>query len=523
MLMKSMIKKKILLALIGASAALSALSLNYAIADNTTAQVDDQQQLFIPPLIDSRQQHGTIELTIQNTQHEFFPGVKSDTKGYNQSYLGPTIRLYKGENTKLILNNQLAEPTTMHGHGLHVDGRVDGGPQDMIAADSKKVVVLPIVQEAGTSWYHPHIMGTTAEQVHAGLAGMYIIEDKNSLSLPLPKTYGVDDIPLVVQDRSFINKKMVPYSANMHDVMLGLREDTLVVNGTIDPVKSVPAGWVRLRLLNGSNARFYRFHFSNNALFYKIATDGGFLNKPVAMHDLVMAPGERNEVMINLADIKSIKLLVDLLPPFASVTNAGLVWPSSAQLPQQSVVTLRTDKTLPATGQLPPILNNIPFYTQAEQASANPRSFFLGMGHHNMMGGMMGGMMGNSSANNNSGSNNSSNNMMNSMFTINGQSMNMNVINQKVKKGQLEIWTVAANMMPHPFHVHGTSFQILSQNGQPVAEADKGWKDTVIVSNQPTQLLVRFDQTASKEYPYMYHCHILEHEDAGMMGQFTVE
>lgn len=139
------------------------------------------------------------------------------------------------------------------------------------------------------------------------------------------------------------------------------------------------------------------------------------------------------------------------------------------------------------------------------------------------MGGMMGGMMGNSSANNNSGSNNSSNNMMNSMFTINGQSMNMNVINQKVKKGQLEIWTVAANMMPHPFHVHGTSFQILSQNGQPVAEADKGWKDTVIVSNQPTQLLVRFDQTASKEYPYMYHCHILEHEDAGMMGQFTVE
>ncbi len=108
------------------------------------------------------------------------------------------------------------------------------------------------------------------------------------------------------------------------------------------------------------------------------------------------------------------------------------------------------------------------------------------------------------------------------MLSINAQPMSMDIINQRVKKDDMELWTITAEMMPHPFHVHGVSFQIISLNGQPPAEQDKGWKDTVIVTEQPTQILMRFNHVATEEYPYMYHCHILEHEDAGMMGQFTV-
>ena len=100
--------------------------------------------------------------------------------------------------------------------------------------------------------------------------------------------------------------------------------------------------------------------------------------------------------------------------------------------------------------------------------------------------------------------------------------MQMDVINEQVKQGDMELWMVKGEMMPHPFHVHGVSFQIITHNGQPPAEADRGWKDTLVVTEEPTEILMRFDHLASQEFPYMYHCHIFEHEESGMMGQFTV-
>ena len=117
--------------------------------------------------------------------------------------------------------------------------------QGIIAPGATKSVVLPITQQAGTSWYHPHLKGTAAAHVHAGLAGLYLIEDENSQTLALPKHYGVDDIPLIIQDRTFANGKMKPYSVNNEQIMDGLREPTLIANGTINPHHNVPAGWVR--------------------------------------------------------------------------------------------------------------------------------------------------------------------------------------------------------------------------------------------------------------------------------------
>ncbi len=462
-----------------------------------------QNPLQIPELIDTKNS-SDITLELQHGTHEFYAGVQSETKGFNGDYLGPTIRLYRDKDATITFVNNIGEPTTVHGHGLHVNGEIDGGPQSRIEPGESWEITIPVRQEAGTSWYHPHLMGKTAHHVHAGLAGMYLIEDENSQALDLPKSYGVNDVPLIVQDRSFTDGKMNEYSVTEEELMNGLREDTIVVNGTVDAYHNVPQGWVRLRLLNGSNARFYRFFFANNAPFFKIATEGGFLNQPVEMEFIDMAPGERNEIMIDLSDGSNAMLIAGLIPADPEDSFFGSVFEN---MPQSNVVELRVDATIETSGTLPSTLNNIAYFDRAEATQV--RNFSLEMdGMDDGEGDDGGNMMGMENMN---------------MFTINGRSMNMGYINERVTKGEVEIWRITAEQMPHPFHMHGVSFQILSQNGEPPAEADRGWKDTVVVADGVTEVIMRFDYIATEEYPYMYHCHILEHEDVGMMGQFTVE
>ncbi len=447
-----------------------------------------QNPLQVPELLDSRTTPD-IELVLQNGAHEFYAGVESETKGFNGDYLGPTIRLYRDSDATITFTNNIGEPTSVHGHGLHVSGEIDGGPQGVIMDGESWQITIPVRQEAGTSWYHPHLMGKTAHHVHAGLAGLYFIEDENSQALDLPKEYGVNDIPLIVQDRSFTEGAMNEYAVTEQQLENGLRENTLVVNGTVDAYHTVPQGWVRLRLVNGSNARFYRFHLGDNTPFFKIATEGGFLNQPVEMESIEMAPGERNEIMIDLSDGVNAMLVADLLPADPEESFFG-----SNRVRQANVVELRVDPTMQASGSLPSTLNDIAYFDRA--AATQTRTFDLEMG----------GGDGNVDP-----------------FSINGRSMNMGFINERVRKSDVEIWRVTGDQMPHPFHMHGVSFQILSHNGAPPVEADRGWKDTVVVTEEVTEIILRFDYVATEQYPYMFHCHIFEHEDLGMMGQFTVE
>ena len=454
-----------------------------------------QNPLRIPELLDSRTTP-EIELVMQNGAHEFYSGVQSDTKGFNGDYLGPTVRLYRDMDATITFINSIGEPTTVHGHGLHVNGEIDGGPQSRIQSGERWQITIPVRQEAGTSWYHPHLMGKTAEHVHAGLAGVYIIEDENSLALNLPIEYGVNDIPLVVQDRSFTAGKMNEYAVDRRQLNNGLREDTLVVNGTVNAYHPVPEGWVRLRLLNGSNARFYRFYFGDNTPFFKIAAEGGFLNQPVQLESIEMAPGERNEILIDLSDGGDVTLIANLLP--ADPEDRG-----ARRMPQVNVVELRVDPSLQASGTLPGKLNDITYFDPADVTRI--RTFSLEM-----------------DGNNRNNGRNATAPAHKNVFAINGQSMDLSHISERVKIGDIEIWRITGERMPHPFHIHGVSFQILTQHGAPPAEADRGWKDTIVVWNEITEVILRFDHEASEEYPYMYHCHMLEHEEGGMMGQFTV-
>lgn len=467
---------------------LSACGLNSS-AQN--APQTGQNPLLIPALLDSRTTP-EIELVMQNGAHEFYSGVQSETMGFNGDYLGPTIRLYRDTDVTITFTNNIGEPTTVHGHGLHVNGAIDGGPQSVIPQGESWQITIPVRQEAGTSWYHPHMMGKTAHHVHAGLAGIYLIEDENSQALDLPNAYGVNDIPLVIQDRSFTDGIMNKYAVTEQQIKNGLREDTLVVNGTVDAYHTVPEGWVRLRLLNGSNARFYRFSFADDATFFKIATEGGFLNQPVAMTSIDMAPGERNEIMIDLSNKSGAAVMADLL---RVDSEDGNLWDEDT--PKALVVELRVDPTLQASGTLPETLNDIAYFDRVDATQI--RTISLDM---EVRGGTQENM---------------------DMFGINGQAMDMGFINERIKKGEVEIWRITGQRMPHPFHIHGISFQILTLNGKPPTEADRGWKDTVVVWDEVTEIIVRFDNEATEEFPFMVHCHMLEHEEYGMMWQFTVE
>ena len=200
----------------------------------------------------------------------------------------------------MVINviNQLTEMTTVHWHGLHVPPEMDGTPHQMIPPDETWQAQYPILNEASTMWYHPHPHGQTAAQVYRGLVGLFIIDDENSDSLNLPNNYSIDDIPLVIQERLINEDGSLHYELNKG----AYYGDTILVNGTHNPFVSVPAKQIRLRLLNGSNARVYHFGFDDNRQFHQIATDGGLLEAPLQTTRVTLSPGERAEIVVDLSN-----------------------------------------------------------------------------------------------------------------------------------------------------------------------------------------------------------------------------
>ena len=477
--------------------------------------------LPIPALVDGTRGE-PVDLRIRGGEWSFKPGVWTPTLGFNQDYLGPTIRTRQNSELNLHYRNTLAEGVAVHGHGLHVPGDVDGGPQLEIAPGDRWEPALSIVQPAATCWYHSHTHGKTGLQVYHGLAGMIIIDDDVSDSMDLPRQYGVDDLPVIIQDRTFDAQGRLVYSLNDagEDGWLG---ETVVINGAINPVASVPAGKVRLRLLNGANARFYLVGFADDRTFYKIASDGGFLESPVPLTMMEMAPGERCEIIVDMADGKSAELLTLFEDEFDDDDDEDededdddddddkegffrslldMLGRASDSVPRASL-TLKVDGTLPAqTAPLPERMTAIA--RPRENEIVRTRDFMLTMEHDD---GGQGKHEGHA--------------MMD--MAINGAAMDMNVINERVRLGVWERWRIRSDQGAHPFHVHGCSFLIEEMEGDAAPPDQRGWKDTVAVDDDDwAKFVVRFDHPATARFPYMFHCHILEHEDRGMMGQFTV-
>ena len=328
---------------------------------------------------------------------------------------------------------------------------------------------------------------------------MIVIDDEKSDGLNLPSDYGVDDIPLLLQDRRFNRDGSMPYDVSMHDEMAGMSGDVPLINGTVLPHFKVTTEKLRIRLLNCANASIYNLTFADGRSFVQIASDGGLLNKPVLMSNLGLAPGERAEIIVDF-DADETVLLQSVATKARARMGMGMGMMMAEQNPQFDLIEFRTSGNLKPSAMVAETLANLP--RVSENDAVRTRKFLLampGMGPTRMLG--MGGG-----------------------FTINGNVMKMQSINEVVKMGETEIWQIAnEGPMIHPFHIHNTQFRILDRDGSPPAANEAGLKDTVVVNpGEIVRVLVRFENYTDSERPYMYHCHILEHEDAGMMGQFTV-
>lgn len=467
-----------------------------------TILVDAGTALKIPPaqwgeMVDGERVYSLTEM-ISTT--EFLPGLDTPTYGYNGSFLGPTLVMTAGEVISISVTNNLTETSTTHWHGIHLPGQMDGGPHQDILPGTTWHPTFTMINQASTLWYHPHphhgaehepsavSVAATGYQVYYGLAGMIFVRDSHADSLNLPQTYGVDEFPIVVQDRNFNEDgSFREYPAQQdRDLHKG---DHFLINGTLAGNLDVPAQMVRLHILNGSNARFYNFGFSDNRSFTQIASDNALLNSGVSRTRVVLGPGERAEIVVDLSGDEGETLS---FANYAAEFGNGDLGPTSLDDYDQSNYILFTLHVTAPTANpvttLPTVLNNIERIDPSTAVLTRTLT-------------------------------------LNIPPSINGMTFQMDTINITTTLGMKEVWRIVnLSEEPHPIHIHDSPFQIISRNGEAPPDYELGWKDTVIVHSLETVLVLKdFSGFYDPDGPFMYHCHILDHEDKGMMGQYIID
>lgn len=448
---------------------------------DTVGEVEFDRPLAIPPLAPSRlDAHGrrVFDLTLQAGETDLGRDRPTPTWGVNGSYLGPTLRAARGEQVLVRVDNGLDEPTTLHWHGMHLPARMDGGPHQMVAPGDTWSPTWRIDQPAATLWYHPHPHGETARHVYRGLAGLFLLDDpaESEVQESLPSTYGVDDIPVVVQDKRFDGHELDESGSFLSGV--GLLGDTVLVNGTPGPYLDVTTERVRLRLLNASNARVYDFRLSDGREYDVVASDGGLLPRPVRTDSLQLSPGERAEIVVAFSPGE--RVVLRSLPQH----NGGGRFAGADD--RLDVLELRAADELASSPQVPVELAAAPDLDASEVVGT--RTFTLAGNR------------------------------------INGREMDMSRIDVAVEVDTTERWVVRnPDGTPHNFHVHDVQLVVESIDGRAPPPELAGWKDTVFMPRgREVELLVRFTDYTDPDLPYMFHCHLLRHEDSGMMGQFVV-
>ncbi len=475
----------------------------------TTTTTNGQNVLPIPALDEGTWVNGarTFDLLMKNDSTEFLSGIKTPTAGYNRSFLGPTLFMHTDDSVVLKVTNQLGEVSTTHWHGFHVPANMDGGPHQMIQNNASWTATFKMLNQASTFWYHPHHKPTfwsdpdgTGGQVHRGLAAMIIVADDVTDGLDIPKDYGVDDIPLIIQDRAF--NADGTFKDFLHLPQLVVRTgDQMLVNGAITPVHNTHAQVVRFRILNASNGRTFYLGFSDNRTFYQMGSDGGLLEKPVALTRLRISTAERVEILVDFSGGQG--KTVDLMSYSSELVSFFPTYPAALRDDFDSTdykvmsFSIGAVTSNPVTA-IPTTLTTITLYKESDAVNAlSPRTFEIVNGSP--------------------------------LATINGSSMDLNVINETIHLGDLEIWEITnTSGVAHPFHIHGAPFQVLFRSDGAVPDNEKGWKDVILVPARSragdgvVRVIKPFLDFSHETDPYMYHCHILEHEDRGMMGQYTV-
>jgi FtsP/CotA-like multicopper oxidase with cupredoxin domain len=442
-----------------------------------------------------------LDLVAQETTVAI-PGGSARALTYNGLLPGPLLEMQPGDAVRIRLHNRLDQPTNLHYHGLHIP---PGGTADNVflnvapGASQTYDFTLPADHRAGTFYYHPHRHGTVADQVFAGLGGVLIVRG------------ALDRIPEVQAAREqvlFLKDLPAGDDGTARGVgpmgmgrMLGREGPVLTVNGQVKPELSVPAGGLlRLRIVNGSNARFWRLALQGHR-FHLIATDGGTIEVPVDLEELLLAPGERAEVLVQANRSGGRYRLLNL--PYTRVRGGrmgggmgprrgmGMGMSMGSGLAPQGELTIATLSYAGSVDPLPLPQRLLP--VEPLPQPVRTRRFEL---NHGMAPGQ--GMV----------------------FLINGRPYDHHRTDTRVRLGDTEDWEVVnTGVMDHPFHVHINPFQVISRNGTP--EPVRAWKDVVLVRpGETVRIRTRFADFPGRT---VYHCHIFDHEELGMMGNLQID
>ncbi|MBC8145584.1 MAG: multicopper oxidase family protein [bacterium] len=416
---------------------------------------------------------------------EVWPGSTTDLMTLGGTWPGPTIRVRRGDQFEVDVVNRLDESTTVHWHGLVVPPDMDGHPMDVIAPNASRRYSFEVLNRAGTYWYHPHPHERTAAQTYQGMAGIFIVEDDDEQNLDLPR--GAYDVPLLIQDRIVRGGRTLVYDPDSIARLNGTLGDTVFVNGTPDAYLNVDRGLYRLRLINASNARILRLAFNDGRSFNVIGCDGGLLDRSHVVNETYLAPAERIEIVVDFA----------ALAIGQSVELRSLAFGSATTYAQQgfelAVMSFVGTGGAGHSSISQTLIPHEPFRiddarkTQSITLDTSPIP--LG-GHHHK---------------------------------INGVVFDMHRIDARIPLDELQLWEITnQHTMSHPIHIHGTQFQVVDRTTvAQLAPVDMGWKDTVLVAGKETvRVLIRFSPFVGT---YLLHCHNLEHEDDGMMINFSVD
>lgn len=442
-------------------------------------------------------------LNMHRDSVQFFAGKKSNTYAFNKyHYLGPTLIFNKGTNINITVNNQIGDTTTVHWHGIHLPAKWDGGPHTPIMPSETWSPTFKVLDHAATYWYHPHLHMKTAEQAIKGAAGLIIVRDSTESALVLPRRYGIDDIPVIVQCQQ--------YDQNNQAMPLGMQDSTILVNGAIsnkglEVYAECPAQVVRFRILNASGERVFNFGLTANKHFKIIGSDGGLLIAPVDASRIRLAPGERAEILVDLNGLQGQSIyLMSYASELPMGIQGGPTMPMPNGPPMNSPlngidfnimkIKVVAQTTNPVTS-IPSTLVTNSIYIATSNTTIRTIRFTA----DSFM-------------------------VMDGPFYFNGASFDMERIDFLIPINAVEKWKlVNETMVAHPFHIHDVQFYLTERSSNlPIAE-ESGRKDVVLVPSEDSVVFItKFEDFSDTIIPYMFHCHILMHEDAGMMGQFKV-
>ena len=432
-----------------------------------------------------------VELTAAATKLPWGNGERYALT-YNGSVPGPTLRARPGDTLRVTLNNRLGQTTNLHTHGLHVSPEGNSDNIYVMVDDGKSFTYeyqIPPNHPSGTFWYHPHHHGNVAPQVFGGLAGALIVEDTID---DLPELRAAEQHVLLLSDPRVGTSKSV-LDATTADKQAGREGDVILVNGQLQPTITAAVGSVQYwRIVNSSSSRYYRLSVDAPAM-YLIGTDQGLLSSPTRVAEVTLTPGQRAEVLVPLSTTGLVTLSTTEVERGKNMSmgmgGMGMGGSDSGKSigPTTPLLTVDVAAGTSAPAALPAELRTVP---TAPMRAVKRRSISFG-----------------------------AMSMGNGEFVIDGQSFDADRITADPRLGTTEDWVVTNNsMMDHPFHLHVWPFQVIARSGG--GQLDPGWRDTVnIPMGESVTLRIPFEDYGGKT---VMHCHILDHEDLGMMANVEV-